>query len=130
MNIDILKTEITTDPLTRGYSGMSDEAAAVDLNTVYRTRNKAIMTATEIFNAVDKTELSNLSVAKEQRMYRLLSFGELNPFGLEVDVFIDIFGAGSTTITTLQVLRKDDVSRGIELGIGIVRVGNVMEARL
>lgn len=31
-----LKTELTDDPLTRGYSGMSDQAAADDLNTAYR----------------------------------------------------------------------------------------------
>lgn len=35
--IDILKAELEpNDPLGRGYAGMDDEAAAVDLNTVYR----------------------------------------------------------------------------------------------
>lgn len=32
MNLAALKTELTTDPLGRGYSGMSDEAAANSLN--------------------------------------------------------------------------------------------------
>jgi hypothetical protein len=36
MNIAALATELTTDPLTRGYSGMSDQAAADDVNTLYR----------------------------------------------------------------------------------------------
>lgn len=36
MDWQVLKTELTTDPLTRGYSTMSDIQAANDLNTVYR----------------------------------------------------------------------------------------------
>ncbi len=36
MNIDTLKTELTDDPLARGYAGMDDQAAADDLNTAYR----------------------------------------------------------------------------------------------
>jgi len=34
-----LKTEITTDPLSRGYSGMTNLEAANDMNTAYRTKN-------------------------------------------------------------------------------------------
>ncbi len=129
MNIDILKTELTTDPLTRGYSGMTDLQATDDLNTVYRTRNKTIMTSTEVFNAIDKTEFNDLSVTNKKLVWDILHLGELNPFGLEADLFQDIFG-GSTTITSLQTLRKDNISRGAELGIGSVREGNVWEARL
>lgn len=37
MNIEALKSELTTDPLGRGYAAMTDIAAAADLNTEYRT---------------------------------------------------------------------------------------------
>lgn len=129
MNIDILKTEITNDPLTRGYSGMSDLAIATDLNTVYRTSNKTIMTATEIFNAINKAEFNALTDSNKQMTWDILHLGDVNPFGLEADLFQDIFGA-STTITTLQTLRVNNISRGVELNIGNVREGNVWEARL
>lgn len=36
MNIDILRTELTTDPLARGYAPMSNQAAADSLNTANR----------------------------------------------------------------------------------------------
>lgn len=36
VDLTVLKTEIDTDPLTRGYSGMDDAAVAVDINTFYR----------------------------------------------------------------------------------------------
>ena len=35
-DFNAIKAEIDTDPLTRGYSGMNDQAVADDLNTVYR----------------------------------------------------------------------------------------------
>ncbi len=130
MDLNILKTELITDPLTRGYSGMSDKDAATDLNTVYRTTNKTIMTSTEVFNAIDKVEFDALSATNKQLVWDILHIGNINPFGLEAVIFIDIFGAGSTTITTLQALRVNNVSRGVELGIGKVRAGNVGEARL
>lgn len=34
-----LKSEITADPLGRGYAGMTDQQVADDLNSVYRTRD-------------------------------------------------------------------------------------------
>ena len=130
MNIDILKTELTTDPLVRGYTGMSDIDATNDLNSIYRTSNKMSMTSTEVFNAINKTEFNDLTATNKKLIWDILHLGEINPFGLEADLFVDAFGGGSATITTLKDLRKDDVSRGVELGIGNVREGNIQEARL
>ena len=36
-NFLVLQAELRTDPLGRGYAGMSDAAAAADLNTKYRS---------------------------------------------------------------------------------------------
>lgn len=36
MSLQVLKDELTADPLGRGYSGMTDAEAADDLNTAYR----------------------------------------------------------------------------------------------
>lgn len=130
MNIEILKTEIITDPLVRGYASMTDLQVAEDINTVYRTTNKLVMAGTEVLNAIDKAEYNALTDANKQLVWNVIHVGDINPFGVEADLFVDIFGGGSTTITTLQALRLNNVSRGVELGIGNVREGNVMEARL
>lgn len=37
MDYPVLADELTTDPLVRGYAGMTDAQAADDLNTVYRS---------------------------------------------------------------------------------------------
>lgn len=127
--IDTIKTEITNDPLPRGYSGMNDEAVAVSMNTVDRTTNKSSLTGSEVMNAIDKTEFNGKSDAQKQQVWNILHLGTINPFGLEADLLTDIFTGGSTTITTLATLRLNSVSRGVELGVGVVKVGHVQEAR-
>lgn len=127
--IDIVRTELTVDPEGRGYSGMNDVAAASDLNTVYRTSNKSSLTGSEVMNAIDKTEFNALSDADKQLVWDILHLGTVNPFGLEADLLTDIFEVGSTTITSLLTLRKNNISRGVELGVGVVRAGHIQEAR-
>ena len=41
-DIAALKIELDTDPLARGYAGMGDQAAADDINTVYRNAPAAL----------------------------------------------------------------------------------------
>lgn len=128
-DIDALNTELTADPLTRGYSGMSDEAAADDLNTACRERNRPTMTGSEVLNAIDIAEFSALSAEIQRRIWDVIHIGEINPFGVEAQLFIGAFGTESTTIASLQILRKEAISRGTELGLGVIRAGHVEEAR-
>ena len=129
MDITALKAEIDADPLARGYSGMDDAAVAVSLNAVNRTTNKATMEATEVMQAIDSAEFAALSAADKQTVWDVLHIGTINPFGIEATLFTSAFGGGSATITALASLRKNDVSRAGELGLGSVRAGNVEEAR-
>lgn len=127
--LDILRNELSGDPLTRGYAGMTNEAAAVDLNTAYRTQNRTSMTGSEVLNAIVETAYNALTDAKKDRVWQVLHLGELNPFGVEADLLIDIFGAGSATILALQVARVESISRADELGLTRVREGTVGQAR-
>jgi hypothetical protein len=129
VNLYILKTELTTDPLGRAYSGMLDEAAALDLNTVYRERSRASMTGSSVLNAIDQTELNSKTDAQQQTIWNILHLGEINPFGVEASMMTAIFGAGSATIVALTAARKEAVSRAAELGLGVVREGEVTMAR-
>ncbi len=123
-----LRDELAADPLARGYSGMSDQAAADDLNTAYRTRNRTSMTVSEVLNAVDSTEFGALSDANETKFWRLMAIGDLNPFGVEATLLTGMFGAGSATILALQAARLEPISRAQELGVR-VGPGLVAEAR-
>jgi len=128
-NYKALKDEIDNDPLVRGYATMTDVEVADDINAVYRQRNRETMMASEAFNAIVKLEFNALNDVNQQLVWDIIHMGELNPFGLEADIFVDIFGAGSGTITALKDIRKEDISRGEELGLGVVYASYVAEAR-
>lgn len=125
----ILATELAADPLSRGYAGMTDRGAADDLNTEYREQNRDTTSASEVLNAANPTEYAALSDTKKDAFWGLLSIGQLNPFGVEAQIMVQLFGAGSNTISTLQQIRVESVTRGAELGLGHVKVGHVQEAR-
>jgi hypothetical protein len=115
-----LKTELATDPLGRGYDAMSDQEAADDLNSIYpspdtRTRDRASLTASEVYNAVDQAGWAALSTADQQEVWNILHMGEVNPFGREAVRFTSIFGGGSATITALKVARVESITRAQEL---------------
>lgn len=128
---DELRDELLNDPLARGYSGMDDQAASDDLNTVYRERNLTSMSSSEVYNAIDQAEWAALTVVDRQELWDILHLGTVNPFGREAQRFTAIFGGGSTTISALADARKEDITRAEELeGVrSPMKSGYVEEAR-
>ena len=130
---DDLKAELLDDPLVppRGYSTMSNQEATDDLNTKYRTRNRSLMTASQVFNSIDKAEFDALSATDQAIIWNVLHLGEINPFGLEAMIFTAVFPNGGVTLTALAAARVEPISRAVELEIRLVPVrrGHVENAR-
>ncbi len=128
---DELRDELLNDPLARGYSTMSDQEAADDLNTEYRERNRDFMGASEVFNAIVVADFLALADGDRATIMGIMGFGEINPFGKEADVFVSIFGGQSATIIALNIARKEPISRAFEIGVSRlpVRAGHVAVAR-
>lgn len=124
-----LQTELTVDPLTRGYAALSHEDAALDLNTVYRTRNRTSMTGSEIWENTDNTEFAALTDAKKSQWISFCGIASVDPFGPASAFVIYIFGGGSATVTTLASARVETVSRAVELLGAEVLVGDIEYAR-
>ena len=130
MNYEILSNEITDDPLARGYSGMTDQEIAGSLNdTIDRERNKPSLTGSEVMNAIDKTEFQGLVAADEATVWNILHLEAINPFGIEKDIMVDLFGVDSDTIASLALIRVEAISRAVELVLGTVKYGDVVQAR-
>lgn len=125
--------ELTLDPLGRGYVGMTDEQATVDLNTAYRTRQRTTMSAGEIMEAIDSTEFTALSAANKARVDRVLSLGAeiiIGPGNNHNAVQeLLVFGNASNTVANLVALRTIAITRAAELGISRPKVGQVEDAR-
>lgn len=125
VKIDIVKNERINDPLNRGYLAMNRGEILIDMNTVYQTTNKSSLTGSEILNAVDKAEYLALTDPNKQVMWDIVHLGNINPFGIEADLFVDIFSGGSATITALQALRINNVTRGQKLKVGILSIVDI-----
>jgi len=128
--LPILIEELTNDPLNRGYATMSDAEVEESIRNVYdRTRIKAWMESSEVFQAIDITEFNALTDLRQRNVMSVLAFGRVNPQGREADMFINYFGAGSTTIQTLQTARQQSINRCTELGIPNAWAADVARAR-
>jgi len=117
----ILEDEIASDPLERGYAAMTDAQLLTSINTADRSRNRTSMTGCEVKLQIDTSEYNVLSDDKKLRLIELLKRDDLNLFGLDLDIIIDIFGA-STTGSNLATARVELISRGVEIGWGDVTI--------
>jgi hypothetical protein len=130
MDIAALAAELTAGhPDTGAYNAIAVTAAA-ELNAVNRTTNKTSMSGDEVFSVTDNTEFQALSAGDKNLWLSFCGRDTINPFGASNVAFVtSLFGGGSDTLTALAATRKNDVSRAVELGLGIVRPGNIEEAR-
>ena len=130
MNIDILRAELTDDLLIRGYSGMSDEAAAADLNIVYRERDRTVIPAHEIVDALVVAEWAAITDLQRTTIGLIVSAGSVNVQNENVRAaFLDAFVGGTATRANLAAIQTEQVSRGVELGLGFVGMADVEDAR-
>ena len=146
-NIAILKSEIDSDPLGRGYSGMDDTAVAVDVNTAYRTKKEPISSAELLAWSASDARLQNIKNAAEngatddlkslaQAAYLIVTRDgttlDLN-LADRVAMLDSLVAAGVLTAadrTSLDALATVSISRSEELAIGRVRAGDVIQARI
>ena len=126
-----LKTEIETDSLSRGYSGMTDLEVATDLNIVYREVDVQSVSGQEIFETVIPSEYNALTDKQINLLHAIMGMGSILVNGTNTrTALLTMFGAGTTTRSNLGALQKRDVSRAQELGLPYVYEGHIQEARL
>lgn len=118
----ILEDEIANDPLARNYAGMTDLELLTSLNANTRSRNRIRMTGRQVKVAVDVVEFRTLSDAKKQQLIELTKSDNLDLFGTDKDILLDIFGSASTTGSNLASARVENIGRGVEIGWGIVKM--------
>jgi len=132
MNYAILKTELTDDPLTRGYAAMSDQQAADSLNTANRSHLSDTLSSALLFENIDRTEFQALTAAMQSRVDRLLGLGEgikVGPGSQARAELLAVFGGGSATAASLVAALTETVSRAQELGLPQLSAQMINNAR-
>ena len=128
-----LAVEINSDPLTRGYSGMTDTQIAADLNTAYRTRTRTTLSSAEIYEQINAAEFVALSADNKQLVRDVLGLGDgiqVGPSTKARNVMISVFGGQSATVTSIAAILTEQITRAGELGLGLVSVEQLIRLRL
>lgn len=129
---EILKAEVTTDPLARGYAGMTDTELTADLNTAYRTRTREFVTRQELWDAIvlsDVAALNANNTASFWNFMHMLPEENVSTGGNNRVFLIALFGNPSPTYTALVALAITSISRANELSLPHVKIGHVRKAR-
>lgn len=129
MDLLVLKNELTNDPLARGYSEMSDEQAAISLNTLDRNPNRTDLTGGMLAASIVRSELSALTNPDQNYVRSLLPVASMpltNTLKAELN---NIFPSGTQTRANVINLLKRPGSRAEELDLGFVTPSNVADAR-
>lgn len=132
MSLDILRAELTTDPLARGYAGLTADQAAASLNTVNRSRVRSNMSGDEVFQQTVAAEFAALTTAsgKQPMWVSFCARADINPGAAANVAFVQfIFGPGSATVAALNAARQEAISRAMEIGLQRVEPGHILEAR-
>ena len=132
MDYGKLRTELTTDPVALGYSGLSHAAAAAKLNATDtgRTLPRTAVPVAEIFNAIVNADWPAVGSQAESKLMALLQMQSIDASHANTRAIIgSVFGAGTQTRTNLLALGSRTVSRAEELGLGLVTEGDVAIAR-
>ena len=122
---------LAVHPVSGAYNA-DDQLAADQINALDIDSVKQNMTGAEILAATDSTEYAALTADKKAQFLSFTSGNEtINPAvgGIAQEIIVDIFGGGSVTVTTLNLLRQETISRAAELDFGFVIIGDIQNAR-
>lgn len=129
MDLVALKSELTNDPLTRGYSAMSDEQASESLNKADRQPNRETLDSGLFVGSIVASDYAGLTADQRDRV-RLLATPPLLYVSPHIRQELrDMFPPGSATRTNLRAVLMKQGSRAEELGLGRVNPSDVADAR-
>ena len=130
MDIAKLKAELAAGHPDTGAYNADDEVATAQLNEPNRKRPRSSLSGNEMFTATDPANFAALTDLK-RTLWVSWCNTDRDPYNAANMAFVQfIFGTGSQTVTNLAAIRDENVSRGVELGIGIVYPTHVAHARV
>lgn len=107
------------------YGAMTAEQAAAELNAVDKVQQRQTIPGSEIFSYTDGTEYGALTDSQKQQWLGLCAIDTITQAA--VPIVKSIFPHGTTTWA--NIVKTEIVSRASQIGIGVVKVGDVEYAR-
>ncbi len=109
MNIAVLKTEIDTDPLVRGYAGMTDTQVADDINLVNRAKDHVSIAKMLKFLMLDNTyKIDTGDDAQDRSLWQRLD--EVAAIAIPATGSVaNPWGATAATITKIRLIKTNQL---------------------
>lgn len=130
-NLILLRDELLAGhPVTGAYDA-DDFVAAQEVSALNVSRFREFVFGGDILKVTDDTEFSALTDTGKTQWLALCGVVDIDVgSGAAKSLEADLFGAGTTTRTSLATLRSETVSQAAAIGIGsIVGQGDVEDAR-
>jgi len=119
----LITTELSGDPLGRGYAGMNQAEKWTSLSTADRDKDIPTITGADLFNAMDPTEWAALTDTQRQTVRDIFHLsGNIDvSTGSNARTFLmNIFDAGSDTRANIIAVVQTLITRLEEIGAGAV----------
>ena len=134
MNLQALKTELTTDPVGVGYAAANGDHVALAklINTAQRqVGNEGQRPTSELLNVFAAADVVTAvaTPAKAAMLQMLLSLATIDPDSKGIRAWVaSIFGNPSATLTEFNKYARSSGTRAEELGFGRVTESHVADA--
>ena len=131
MDLAALKAELLAGhPDTLGYDA-NDAVAAGQLNEPNRSEPVKSVTGQAIFEAATPTDYGALPAGDKTLFLGIVGMGTILVNGTNTKAaLLAMFGVGTDTRANLAALQTRAISRAVELSFGVVRAGDVQQARV
>lgn len=129
--LQLLRDEITNDPLALGYAGMTDQQIADSLNAVNIDVDRDTVPTGEILAAIVPADFVAIADAPRRTYLQMLLATDSVPLGFANirNALLNIFSGRPDTLNALSALQQETVSRARQLGIGVAHSGDIGKAR-
>lgn len=113
------------------YGALSDADAATEINAVDKSYNVPQMSGKEVKDAFEgnSTEWDALTDANKQIILALTARDDLDPHGIDADIFADAAAGATNTIAALNAARTLTRSDADIQGFGTVLDSHIATAR-
>lgn len=129
MNLSTLSAELTNDPLSRSYAGMTDQEAANSLNAVDREVDVNTVPGRYVWEAVVPAEYNALTSDQKTTLWGIINMGDVYVKGSNTRLALGSMFSPGDTRDALIALQIEDMSRARELGLGFIFAGHIQNAR-
>lgn len=130
MDFAAVAAELATGHPDTGAYDADDAVAAGELNAVNRTVSVESVTGQQLFEAVVPAHYNALSSDFKTLFGTIVGMGTIPVNGTNTKAALtQMFSGQTATLNALAALQTQQVSRAVELGLGLIFEGTVQQAR-